>query len=710
MKRLLLLLLMSVECCLPSAAFPQTGETATDVFAKRVQVALLNPPVKVSNASVGVSGNPGPATYFYWIVTNTAVGASSPAGPFTATSAPNTLSGSNFDQISWTSVAGAVSYDVLRTATPAPPFGVCNCAVATAVAGNSVNDQSNSLLGYTVAPLDPATLVFTITNESQAPGVSNLVFRSSGNAVLTLPSNGTLTFAQAFAPVVHQFLTGMSAGGVFSAAQPASADISDGTGTGVVARQTNAALVAPTFDSENNFAVIHLGIGQYSTWSLGLAACPAAPSGCILDATSPSAPLAMGTFDPGTKTVAAIFGPFPFTATQITARTNLYMGGAGNKVQTGLGATTITSVGGNATPLIVIPQASNTPAQGVQISGIQFIGASGNTSQKGLFADASTLTNAGLWYSKLTNVDFTGFAGPSIHLKGRPDNATSVNQFIELNNVHAFRVAGGDAPLRIENGVGQVEITGTSEFDGPGINDVTAPNIFVGELLGTDTQSPYSIHFSGLTCQSSNLCMQISGVQGLVIDGTCHFENLHGGIQGSIVGTTDNVNVVIEGCQFFGTVGVNAGNGFLLKNNSGNPQATFKFCANQVGGTPDKIIAGTNGNTIAVCDNHQSTSPPTWTSSGITTQMNPAATLNIGGYHTVALNNSATNITTLQSSLGPGEMVTFLCLASSCIFATGGNLNLGTLASPVSLAGGQNITFVRNDLTGTAWHLVAKSN
>jgi hypothetical protein len=159
MKRFAILFLFTAQL-----AWCQTSQTATDYVAKRIQFTLLNPPVSVNSASVSVSGNPGPATYFYWIVTNTTLGASSPVGPFAANNAPNTLSGANFDQISWTSVPNATSYDVLRTSNQSPPFGACNCAVATAVAGNSVNDQANSLGAYTVNTLDPSTLSIIVQN------------------------------------------------------------------------------------------------------------------------------------------------------------------------------------------------------------------------------------------------------------------------------------------------------------------------------------------------------------------------------------------------------------------------------------------------------------------------------------------------------------------------------------------------------------------
>lgn len=248
MKRFLILLI--ANCCLLTAAFAQTSQTGTDYIARRVQVQLLDAPQKVQNASVFVTGNPGPATYYYWIVTNGAIGASSPAGPFQVINAPNTLTGSNFNQISWNNALGAVSFDVLRTSTPGPPSGACNCAVATTVAGSSTSDQSNTLNAYTVNTFDPSTVVWAITNESVSAGVSQITFRVGGVAKFSLGSSGgAVTLTTPFTAPAHQFFNNFSGGGIFSSAQPASADISDGTGTGVVARATNAALTTPSISS-----------------------------------------------------------------------------------------------------------------------------------------------------------------------------------------------------------------------------------------------------------------------------------------------------------------------------------------------------------------------------------------------------------------------------------------------------------------------------
>jgi hypothetical protein len=86
--------------------------------------------------------------------------------------------------------------------------------------------------------------------------------------------------------------------------------------------------------------------------------------------------------------------------------------------------------------------------------------------------------------------------------------------------------------------------------------------------------------------------------------------------------------------------------------------------------------------------------PPT---AGITTQAVPANSVNIQGVHSVGLNASTTPITTIQSSLGPGEMVTFFTFIGPVTFGSGGNINL---MGPNTLTINGSITFVRIDLLG----------
>jgi hypothetical protein len=124
--------------------------------------------------------------------------------------------------------------------------------------------------------------------------------------------------------------------------------------------------------------------------------------GCTIYATSASVNTSLGSLDPGSNTVrlTIYLGPFDFTATQITLRADFRIIGSG------IGHTTITSVGTNAQNLIVFPQSNNYGVSGVLLQDIRFYGASGNTSQEGLSSDVSTLTTSQLSYSR-----FVGLTG-----------------------------------------------------------------------------------------------------------------------------------------------------------------------------------------------------------------------------------------------------------------------------------------------------------
>ena len=118
---------------------------------------------------------------------------SSPVGPFTVTNAPNTLSGSNYVTLTPTYPAGIVSIDLLKTASPTPPFGTCNCAVATGETSGTINDQSNATSAYTVAPINVSNYTYTIDNEVQGAGSTHVILRQNGVFVADLSVSGGFT-------------------------------------------------------------------------------------------------------------------------------------------------------------------------------------------------------------------------------------------------------------------------------------------------------------------------------------------------------------------------------------------------------------------------------------------------------------------------------------------------------------------------------------
>jgi hypothetical protein len=438
-----------------------------------------------------------------------------------------------------------------------------------------------------------------------------------------------------------------------------------------------------------------------------VAACPA--SGCIIYAASPNVNLNLGTIDPGTKAITIYLGPYVYTVNQITLRKSLKIigmgasGGANGSVTCSVAlpcnGTSLQSTNANV-PIFVLPQTNNQPATNVRLSGFRVLGAAGNTGQDGFFLDTSSTSNTGLWYSTLDDIYLQGFAGIGIHVKGRSNDFLSGTQWVFFNNVVVFRTAGGKNALRVEGASFELRFV-NCQFDGSGIGDGT--NIYIGGISRGTNGYPTSLVFEGLVSQSAALAVQLDGLVNVTFYGS-HHEALFGTFQ-----ITNNTNIGTQGVTisdgyFAGNVGINGGSGFDL--NVGTTLASgIVFTHNQIFGTPDAVITGTNLASVVYQDNFYlgtQNLPPT---SGITSQLTPAAAINTRGVHSVGLNSSSTPITTIQSSLGPGEMITFFMLSGSAIFAAGGNIDL-LGAGPVTVTG--TITFVRSDLGAPLWKPVAQ--
>jgi hypothetical protein len=203
--------------------------------------------------------------------------------------------------------------------------------------------------------------------------------------------------------------------------------------------------------------------------------------------------------------------------------------------------------------------------------------------------------------------------------------------------------------------------------------------------------------FEGLVSQSAATAVQIDGANHITFHNS-HHEALWGGYQ-----VTNNTNIGTRGLTisdslFGGNVGSHGGAGYELEITTALASGVI-FAHNQMFGNPDSIVRGMNFASVAYQDNlyvsGTSNVPPT---SGITMQMNPAASINIGGVHSVGLNASTTHITTIQSSLGPGEMATFFTWYGPVTFSSGGNIDL---MGQNTLTVNGSITFVRNDLLGS---------
>ena len=161
--------------------------------------------------------------------------------------------------------------------------------------------------------------------------------------------------------------------------------------------------------SVNNSAILYAD--QYTSFSYQQMvnnACPTA--GCTIYATSPNASLSLGTIDPGAKVITIYLGPFTYNVDHIILRKGLRIIGMGASDA----GTILQSVNTSNFPIFSLPQLNNTPATDVLLYGLRMKGANGNTSQSGIWADCSALSNAGLWHSSFEDLNFLNFQGSAI--------------------------------------------------------------------------------------------------------------------------------------------------------------------------------------------------------------------------------------------------------------------------------------------------------
>jgi hypothetical protein len=149
-------------------------------------------PTGVTTVNVNLTGNPGPNIYSYWVVAVLPQGQTqvSPAG--ITRNAPNTLTGSNFETITWTAKAGATSYTVIRTNGTTPFPGSCTgCVVATGVTGLSQVDNGGALTTFSYAPLGATTGSMRLNNDGV--GATGFVFvppiTAGGGATIPATTN-----------------------------------------------------------------------------------------------------------------------------------------------------------------------------------------------------------------------------------------------------------------------------------------------------------------------------------------------------------------------------------------------------------------------------------------------------------------------------------------------------------------------------------------
>jgi hypothetical protein len=357
------------------------------------------------------------------------------------------------------------------------------------------------------------------------------------------------------------------------------ASVQPGSTPGALNTQTQEPIPMPGNDSKS-----YLDGRQYSNVQAALAACPS--SGCIIDMRddSRSSALNLGSFDPGSKAVTLLLGPYTYSVDTITLEKSLNITGHG---------TTLQSVSHNNSPVFVLPQANGTPASGVTLRNFQMLGAPGNTSQDGFDLDCSQTMGDGLFYSLIQGIIIQRFNGVSIRLRGPNSHFGSNTQFTTFQNITVFRgpsTTSGEA-LRIEGANSNLIFT-ECEFDGGMAK--TGTNIYLGVLKGGTYAYPESIHFHGIISQDADIAVAINGSVNVDFHGS-HHEHIKTGAY-LITDGTFNFGVVID-TSYFAADGSyrKSGNGYLVNSASGSLRNYIIFTNNilgQFGNAPDHVLLG----------------------------------------------------------------------------------------------------------------------
>lgn len=317
-------------------------------------------------------------------------------------------------------------------------------------------------------------------------------------------------------------------------------------------------------------------------------------SGCTIDMRGNSSPsaLALGSFDPGPKTISVLLGPYTYTASQIALQSGLHILGTNSGVgPAGQAATTIQSVSPTA-PIFVL--AGTAPVLGVSLEHMRLYCTAGNKSQIGMQIIAHP--SAGLWYSQMNDILIGGdgkheCAGGGMVLEGNlGGDYYSINQFLHFSDIYIFRANGGGPALKLTGLNAQLQFD-HCQFDGPEPHDENMVNVLIDDGV-EKILPPNTIVFNDTTFQHawgpSGVAVQINGCASCVID-TGHFEDDNGGVKFGKGTHFGNFGDVVRNSLFTTNTGQNHGHGFIT---STDVYTELAFYDNNVYGTPDTMHAG----------------------------------------------------------------------------------------------------------------------
>jgi len=209
-----------------------------------------------------------------------------------------------------------------------------------------------------------------------------------------------------------------------------------------------------------------------------------------------------------------------------------------------------------------------------------------------------------------------------------------------------------------------------SQFGGP--NSGTNIGIYATSL--SNFAIPNGITLYACTCQFASLGAYING--GLSIHFThCHHEALWGGYLVDGAAGIGTGNFIVDNGYWATGACANGGAGYAVQfTTSAGSGCDLLFVGNGFYNACDTVVIGGSELSIIVKDNStlatglQTLGPYSGVVPVITASINP----NVGRTHCVYL-TGATSIKDIQTTFGPGEMITFIASTSGVNFETGGS-------------------------------------
>jgi hypothetical protein len=304
-------------------------------------------------------------------------------------------------------------------------------------------------------------------------------------------------------------------------------------------------------------------------------------------------------------------------------------------------------------------------------------------------ADAST--TGGWWRQIMSDVHVAGFDNGINLIAG--DNFSLPHQFAVWKDVEFIRNDAGGKCLRMENQVEQI-LGLRCRFDAIA---GSATGINVECVAGTLTRPNADTFIKG-TIQNTDQGIVSSGSHNVHFVDTW-FEN----IKRCVTLSFDNRNFEFGGR--FSNAANSSGNGYIV---TATGSGSVMLRASLLAGTTDKIVDSLSNGVYFNNEILANAESATAATTGVSKQVSESAgVLTCGEGKTFLVNTSVTNITQINSDRLAGDSIFLKAFTGTIKLATGGNISVGSGASPLTILQNEVVQLVRYDIGGT-WQVVGK--